>query len=119
MSETRSHDIIDSKLSTLSRIYCGMRKRNGNDVTEREMGAFIREVVASKFPDGFTVLQVAEGGWADMATGMTIREPSRVIEVAHGSQDGERVLDLARSYKRRFQQDAVMVASVPIQTQFV
>lgn len=109
---------VDVSLSTVSRVYCGLSKPNGESVSESDLARFIRESVSRLFPDGFTVLR-ANGGWRDLATGQTIQEPSAVFELAHGGQDMPRVLELARDYKRQFGQQAVMVASVPVTTQFV
>lgn len=120
MSDTATTSIadIDSTLSTVSRIYCGMSRPNGDSVTSDDMQTFIRDTLSESFPDGYTVLY-AQGGWRDLATGHTISEPSAIIEVAHGSQDRSRVLDVARAYKAQFGQQAVMVASMPVATQFV
>lgn len=118
MSETLTLPDIDASLSTVSRIYCGMSKPNGESVTDSDLQSFIDETLARAFPDGFTIMH-ADGGWRDLSTGHTIREPSAILEVAHGSQDSGRVLDVARAYKSTFGQQAVMVASVPVQTQFV
>lgn len=107
-----------SYLTTISRIYCGMSRPDGSSVTDADMADFVASVLAREFPDGFTILH-ADGGWADLATGATIREPSTVIEVAHGNQDTPRVLAVASAYKRQFAQQAVMVAAAPIAVQFV
>lgn len=109
---------IEPDLSTVSRIYCGMSKPNGESVTDSDLQTFIDGPLSHAFPDGFTVMH-AQGGWRDLSTGHTIREPSAIVEVAHGRQDSDRVLDVARAYKAQFGQQAVMVASVPVHTQFV
>lgn len=118
MSQTIATPVVDSSLSTVSRIYCGMAKPDGGKVTESDLASFIRDTLTTEFPDGFTVMR-ASGGWRDLSTGQTIEEPSAILEVAHGKQDSERVLNVAREYKRQFGQQAVMVASVPVNTQFV
>ena len=105
-------------LSTVSRVYCGLSRPDGSGISESDLRAFIDNTVAKIFPDGFTVMQ-AQGGWRDVATGHTIREPSAIIELAHGEADQQHVLDVARAYKAQFSQDAVMVASTPVATQFV
>lgn len=109
---------VDHALSTVSRVYCGMSKPDGSSVSNEDLQSFIDDTVSHTFPDGFTVL-FARGGWRDLGTGQTIQEPSAVIELAHGSQDASRVLDVARAYKTRFGQQAVMVSSTPVATRFV
>jgi hypothetical protein len=118
MSDALSLSGIETGLTTVSRIYCGLSKPDGSAVTPEALDSFVNGPLAQTFPDGFSVLH-ADGGWRDMATGQTIREPSAIFEVAHGSQDAERVREVARAYKAMFDQQAVMVASVPVVTQFV
>lgn len=118
MSESMSIASLETGLSTVSRIYCGLSKPDGSHVTDAMLDSFVDNTLAHEFPDGFSVLH-ADGGWRDLATGATIREPSAIFEVAHGKQDAKRVLEVARAYKQEFGQQAVMVASVPVQTQFV
>lgn len=118
MSETVSLSTIETGLSTVSRIYCGLSKPDGSQITAEMLDSFVNSTLATQFPDGFSVLH-ADGGWRDMATGQTIREPSAIFEVAHGSQDAERVRAVALAYKAAFDQQAVMIASVPVSTQFV
>ena len=118
MSESMALSGIETGLSTVSRIYCGLSKPDGSTVSDDMLDSFINGTLSHEFPDGFSVLR-ADGGWRDMATGCTIREPSAIFELAHGKQDAERVLAVARAYKEAFGQQAVMVASVPVTTQFV
>lgn len=118
MSDTLSFASIDAGLSTISRIYCGLSEPDGSKVTDSELDSFVNNTLSHEFPDGFSVMR-ADGGWRDTATGQTIREPSAVFEIAHGSQDAERVRNVARAYKAAFNQQAVMIASVPVHTQFV
>lgn len=119
MLDSTSNTIdLDSGLTTVSRIYCGLNRPDGGIVTWEDMQDFTSRVVAHEFPDGFTVLS-ASGAWRDMATGETIREPSSVIEIAHGSADTGKVMAIARAYKAEFGQQAVMVSSVPVRTTFV
>lgn len=105
-------------LSTLSRVYCGMSRSDGSQIPQCDVNMFAADTVARYFPDGWSVIWV-NGGWGDTATGETIQEPSAIIELAHGAQDGDRVLAIARAYKARFGQQAVMVTSSPVNTTFV
>jgi hypothetical protein len=114
-------------LDLLSRIYCGRKvppqhvrtlpdgsvDMRAMFISDRTVGQFIEQVVAPAFPDGFTVLPDAVGAWRDMNTGATYREPSFIVEVAHGSADASRVRHVAETWKKWTQQDAVMVVTAP------
>lgn len=118
MSETMELSGLDSGLSTVSRVYLGLNRPDGGIVSYEDMQRFIDGPVSEAFPDGFTVFQ-AQGGWRDLVSGETIREPSAILEVAHGPQDTAKVRALAQAYKAEFGQQAVMIATTPIRTQFV
>jgi hypothetical protein len=105
-------------LTTVSRIYCGLSRPTGEPVTDDDLDAFVADVLSHEFPDGFSVIH-AQGGWSDLVTGRTIREPAAILEVAHGPADMARVNAVARAYKALFGQQAVMIAQAPINVQFV
>lgn len=116
MSETTSS--VETGLTTVSRVYCGLNCPDGSHVSDSDLDNFVTTVLSREFPDGFSVMK-AEGGWRDLVTDRTIREPSAIFEVAHGPQDQERIRKLARAFKSQFRQQAVMIASVPVRTEFV
>ncbi|WP_161554077.1 DUF3574 domain-containing protein [Novosphingobium meiothermophilum] len=107
-------------LTHLTRIAFGMARPDGGSVTPADWSAFEADTVAATFPDGFTVLPCS-GGWRDAATGMTIREPSMVVEVAHDASPEtlSAIRTVAGVYKALFQQDAVMVTTVAAQVEFL
>jgi len=107
-------------LTHITRLAFGRAIPTGEAVSDAEWRNFAVRELAPRFPDGFTVIHV-EGGWRDAATGQTIREPSTIVEVAHGGSDEERraILALARAYKLIFQQDAVMATTVPATVEFI
>lgn len=103
----------------LTRLAFGRAKPHGGEVTDTDWEQFERDHLAASFPDGFTVIH-ASGGWRDAATGVTIREPSVIVEVAQdGSREAARAIQIvATVYKTIFQQDAVMVTTVPCTVDF-
>ena len=94
------------------RLFCGL-ERNGTSIPEADIVQFIDEVVAPRFPDGFTVWR-AEGRWRG-GTGDDGREMTLVIEVIHpyGWRYDDKVKEIANEYRRRFQQQAVMRVTTP------
>ena len=77
-------------------------------VGERAWGRFVEREIASRFPDGFTVLN-ATGRFRDRSGGRIVREPSKVVEIVlPGSADDiARLNEIAEAYKRRFKQQTV------------
>lgn len=106
--------------SMLSRLTFGRNIPDGDNVAETDWQDFVSGTIAGMFPDGFTVIH-AEGGWRDASTGLTIREPSVVLEVAHDDTDEARtaIRTVAALYKALFRQDAVMVTTVRAAIEFV
>lgn len=107
-------------LTHLSRIAFGCAIPSGGAVNAADWAEFEAEHIACAFPDGFTVLE-CHGGWKDTVTGCTIREPSIVVEVAHdGSPEAiAAIRTVATVYKTLFQQQAVMVSTVPCEVEFI
>lgn len=102
----------------ISRLYLGRGRPGGfAQVSHVEFEAWVAEELAPRFPDGWTIIQ-AEGGWRDAASGQTIREHSFIVELAHNNNRTP-ILALARSYKERFGQDAVMVSTVAANVEFI
>ena len=79
------------------------------DVSDADWRAFLDEEVTPRFPDGLTVVD-AVGQWRSR-TGAIDREASKVLMIAlPGRPDDRARLDAVReAYKRRFQQEAVML----------
>ena len=106
-------------LTLTSKLYLGRSRPNGyGQVSHVELDAWVAEELAPRFPDGWTLIH-AEGGWRDYAKGETIREHSVIVELAHAEEDAAKVHALARSYKERFGQDAVMVSTSVASVAFV
>lgn len=88
-------------------LYFGIAKPNGI-VTIGEWDAFVGAVVTPAFPDGLTTW-AASGQWR-VANGTVQHENSHVLQLTHdGSQEKDTaILNVMRTYKNSFQQEAVM-----------
>ena len=91
----------------LDRLYLGRSIEGRDAVTEQDWERFLHEAVVPRFPDGFTVLR-GEGRWRGADT--TEAERSFVLEIVHAgdSTASARVLEVAREYRVRFRQQAVL-----------
>lgn len=98
----------------LDRMLFGMNSPAG-PVDETHWQAFLAETVTPRFPDGLTVYR-AQGQWRG-ASGHVEREESRAVEILHAddAEGRRRVAEIASEYKRRFQQEAVLVISTRAQ----
>lgn len=94
----------------LDRLYFG-QNMPGGEVGAAQWRDFIDDVIAPRFPDGFSEY-LARGQWRS-AQGSIDSETSRVIEIAHdgGAASRERIGEIARIYRARFRQEAVLVVS--------
>ncbi|MGJ7904387.1 DUF3574 domain-containing protein [Lysobacter sp. 1R34A] len=101
----------------LDRVLFGMNSPSG-PVGDSQWQAFLAEVVTPRFPDGLTIYQ-AQGQWRG-ASGEIEREDSRAIDLIHAdtATGRQRVVEIADEYKRRFQQEAVLVISLPARACF-
>jgi hypothetical protein len=84
------------------------------DASETAWKRFVAREVTPRFPDGLTITN-ATGQWHDPASGKTVREPSKRIEIVlPGHADDEERLDVVvAAYKRRFHQHSVGVIVQP------
>lgn len=94
----------------LDRMLFGMNSPSG-PVDDAHWQRFLAEVVTPRFPDGLTIYRT-QGQWRG-ASGEVEREDSRVVEIVHGDDDDgrKRIAQISAEYKRRFQQEAVLVIS--------
>jgi hypothetical protein len=95
------------------RLYLGGAIPGGGSVSEAEWARFVDEVVTPRFPDGLTLWR-AEGRWRD-GHGASVREPVRVLEIVHPAAESDAALEaIAREYRRRFRQEAVLRVTAPV-----
>ena len=95
------------------RVYFGRAIPGGGSVSEEAWATFLAEVVTPRFPDGLTVWR-AEGQWTD-PRGPLVREPVLVVEILHpaGPRADSSLAAIAREYRRRFHQGAVLRVTTP------
>lgn len=95
------------------RLYFGTQ-RPGGEVSEAEWRAFVDEVVAIAFPDGFTSWD-ASGGWRG-ADGRSLREASHVVEIVRpvDARTEAAIAKLMADYTGRFDQESVLRVRVPV-----
>lgn len=88
--------------------------RPGGTVSATEWKSFADEVVTPRFPKGLSVWPAA-GQWQSNA-GPIVRESSYVLNIVHGASalDQQAMQEIVDSYKKRFQQEAVMRVLGPV-----
>jgi hypothetical protein len=88
--------------------------RPGSTVSDLQWRGFVDEVIATRFPQGFT-LSEAQGQWRN-ADGSTTREGTHVLHIVHagGASADQAVTDIVRAYKQRFEQEAVLRTRSPV-----
>jgi hypothetical protein len=93
-------------------LYLGTATPSGA-VTPDAWAAFQRDVVAARFPRGFTVVP-ASGHWRS-AAGEPVHEASYVLTVIHPDDrvDDAAMAAVAAAYKARFRQDSVLRVRSP------
>ena len=103
MQSSGLHDIVTERL------YFGRNAANTLVVSDSAWAAFLREVVSTRLPSGFTVWP-AEGEWRGPGEA-TSREPSFVLEVVHAPRSAaadSAILAIIAEYRRRFGQESVL-----------
>ena len=92
----------------VERLYFGRSIGDTAVVSDSAWAAFVHAVLTPAFPDGATIWS-ADGRWRARG-GMTMREPSFVVELVHApTADAEaRVRGVVAAYKRQFAQQAVL-----------
>jgi hypothetical protein len=101
------------------RLFFGRSIPGGGTVSDEEWTAFLRDVVTPRFPAGLTVWR-AQGQW--MSTGGEVQgEDVMVVEVLHppDSRADAALEEIAREYRRRFRQDAVLHVRTPAEARFL
>lgn len=96
------------------RLFCGRSIPGGGEVTEAEIDQFVEQVVAPRFPEGFT-MWTATGSWDGK------EEQTLVLEFLHpyGRRYDDEVREIADEYRRRFRQESVLRVTLPAMMEFV
>jgi hypothetical protein len=91
-------------------LYFGRGMPNGAIVSDSAFNAFVEREVVPRFPDGFTLTD-AMGFYRLRTTGVTIKEPSRVLIVYWPEDQPARtraLQELVTIYKGLFRQESVL-----------
>ena len=93
-------------------VFFGRSDATGAEVVSEEAWEeFLADTVTPRFPDGLTVMD-GRGQWQP-ETGTIQKERTKVLYILTGTGDGEqRLLDeISEEYKRRFEQETVLMTS--------
>lgn len=99
-------------------LFFGASRPDGGTVSEKEWKRFLDTEITPRFPDGLTVLD-ASGQWRTRA-GKPVSEHSRLLLLIHrpAPEDRARIEAIRERYKRRFHQESVLEATVPVHASF-
>lgn len=95
------------------KVYCGMSSKHG-EVSEDAWQRFCDKHVSAAFPDGYTVLD-ATGYWRS-GTDAAAKERAKVILIVAPADAREKVLSVARQYRKDFDQSVVLVSCSEAET---
>ena len=95
------------------KVYCGMSSKHG-EVSEAAWQRFCDKHVSAAFPDGYTVLD-ATGYWRS-GTDAAAKERAKVILIIAPAAAREKVLSVAKQYRKDFDQDAVLISTSEAET---
>jgi uncharacterized protein DUF3574 len=101
------------------RLYFGGNISDTLGVTDSVWARFVREVVSSRLPSGFT-FWAAEGEWR-APNGQTSHERTFVLEVVHpvpSAPTDSAIVAIIAEYKRRFSQQSVLRVLTPGRASF-
>ena len=95
-------------------LYFGRDKPVGGEVTDAEWGAFVTEVVTSRFPHGLSVFD--SSGQYREPSGRIVRERSKrlVVIVFDAPAHKAKVIEIVEAYKQRFGQYSVFRVEQPV-----
>ena len=99
---------LQDQTSIRDTLYFGLSIPGGGEVTDVDWKRFETDVIATAFPQGFTVID-AHGAWRG-ANGETTAEATRIVIITHpdDSAADAAVRALAERYRVMFKQEAVL-----------
>ena len=97
----------------VTEVYFGLSGPGGRAIPKKDWQAFLKSDVVAAFPDGFTVIP-AQGYWRGKGMNVTAQENSLVLKIIHpaGAAALKKLSGIAKSYARRFEQQAVLLSTV-------
>jgi hypothetical protein len=102
--------LANEKPMLVTQLFFGLSIQGRGPVTPREWTAFVRQNVAPRFPDGFTVYE-AEGQWLDPVSHSAVRENSKVMIIAaeDTTEVRTKIAEVSDLYREAFHQQSVGV----------
>jgi hypothetical protein len=104
---------VDKCEFVLDQLYFGLKTPNG-EVSKKEWELFVNNVIAQKFPNGFTVID-SYGQWLNK-NGEIIKENTKVVQIIHENnpENSKMIDEVIAKYKTKFFQESVLrVTSCP------
>ena len=93
-----------------------MSSKNG-EVSEKAWEEFCNKHISAAFPNGYTVID-ATGYWRS-ASLATQKERSKIILILAPADARHKVLSVADQYRKQFAQEAVLISTSDVKTDFV
>jgi hypothetical protein len=96
-------------------LFFGRDIPGGGRVSDAQWSDFAATVVASSFPDGFSVTD-AKGQWRDTKNGKVVREPSEIVVIVTAERPAlaSKIGEVVGAYRMRFHQQSVGVVTRPV-----
>lgn len=109
------HACLAGKPAVQTQLYFGRDKPQGGKVSPMEWQGFVRQEIAPRFPEGFSVVD-ARGFWLGEATRKMIAEDSHLVIRIHdgGAAADAAIADIIAGYKHQFAQEAVLRVDAPV-----
>jgi hypothetical protein len=97
------------------RLFFGRSIPGGGEVTEAQWNSFVADVIVPRFPEGFSLWR-GSGHWRG-DDGAAVSEQTCVLETYHRPDPAvnAKLDEIARAYRQRFNQDAVVLVRTPIE----
>ena len=95
-------------------LHLGRDISTGGIVSERAFRRFVDEVVTPRFPDGLGIIDF--NGQYRHGNGVIVHEPSKLLTilVPDAAAVAWKVRQVIAAYKRRFRQESVLHAEIPV-----
>jgi hypothetical protein len=95
-----------------ARLFFGREVAGRGMVSDQEWRRFLDEEVTPRFPAGFSVADI-DGQYRN-AAGMITREPSKQLLIVDLGLDEAKLSAIRDAYKRRFNQESVLLVESPV-----
>lgn len=100
-------------------LYFGLSKPTGGIITENEWQNFVNDIITPLFKNGYTTID-AEGRWLDVQAHKTITEKTKIIIIIYkkSKYTDDAINKIIETYKKMFDQQAVMQLDFEVEVQF-